>query len=127
MVAQLTRRWQPRELMIGGGALCAASFVGIALNPAWPIQFALYAAMGYGFYTLHGCIQVEASELSTTARGTALSMHSLTFFLGHAVGPVLYSIGFAWIGPTPSVMLGGVVVMLTALMCARYLRRRIGV
>jgi hypothetical protein len=37
---------------------------------------------------------------------------------------VLYSIGFASIGPTPSVLLGGIVVMLTALMCAHYLRRR---
>jgi predicted MFS family arabinose efflux permease len=82
--------------------------------------------MGIGFYTLHGCIQVEASELSTTSRGTALSMHSLMFFLGHAAGPVLYSIGFAWLGPSPSVLIGGVVVMLTALMCAHYLRRSSG-
>jgi predicted MFS family arabinose efflux permease len=124
-VTPITRRWQPRELMLGGGAMCAASFAGIALDPAWPIQLALFVAMGIGFYTLHGCVQVEASELSTTARGTALSMHSLSFFLGHATGPVLYSIGFAWLGASLSVLLGGVVVMLTAVMCARYLRRRI--
>jgi predicted MFS family arabinose efflux permease len=126
-VTPITRRWQPRELMLGGGAVCAASFAGIALNPAWPVQLALFAGMGIGFYTLHGCIQVEASELSTTARGTALSMHSLSFFLGHAAGPVLYGIGFAWLGAGVSVQLGGVAVMLTAVMCARYLRRRTGV
>jgi hypothetical protein len=79
--------------------------------------------MGIGFYTLHGCIQVEASELSTTARGTALSMHSLSFFTGHATGPVLYSLGLAWLGATPSVLLGGLVVMGIGLMCAHYLRR----
>jgi predicted MFS family arabinose efflux permease len=122
-VTPLTRRWQPRQLMLGGGALCAAAFAGLAFDPAWQIQFALYGLMGIGFYTLHGCIQVEASELSTTARGTALSMHSLMFFLGHAAGPVLYSAGFARLGSSTSVLLGGVVVMLTALMCARYLRR----
>ncbi|HEY7550859.1 MAG TPA: MFS transporter [Hyphomicrobiaceae bacterium] len=125
-VTPITRRWQPRELMLGGGAVCAASFAGIALNPTWPVQLALFAAMGIGFYTLHACIQVEASELSTTARGTALSMHSLSFFLGHAAGPVLYGIGFAWLGAGVSVQLGGVAVMLTAVMCARYLRRRTG-
>ena len=125
-VTPLTRRWQPRELMIGGGSLCAATFIGLAFNPVWPIQLALYTAMGVGFYTLHACIQVEASELSTTARGTALSMHSLSFFLGHAAGPVLYSLGFAWLGAGTSVLIGGVVVMLTASMCARYLRRRMG-
>jgi predicted MFS family arabinose efflux permease len=126
-VTPITRRWQPRELMLGGGAVCAASFAGIALNPAWPVQLALFAGMGIGFYTLHGCIQVEASELSTTARGTALSMHSLSFFLGHAAGPVLYGIGFAWLGAGISVLLGGALVMITAVMCARYLRRRTGV
>jgi MFS transporter, DHA1 family, inner membrane transport protein len=125
-VTPLTRRWQPRELMIGGGSLCAATFIGLAFNPAWPIQLVLYTAMGVGFYTLHACIQVEAGELSTTARGTALSMHSLSFFLGHAAGPVLYSLGFAWLGAGTSVVIGGVVVMLTALMCARYLQRRLG-
>jgi predicted MFS family arabinose efflux permease len=125
-VTPITRRWQPRELMLGGGAVCAASFAGIALNPTWPVQLALFAAMGIGFYTLHACIQVEASELSTTARGAALSMHSLSFFLGHGAGPVLYGIGFAWLGAGVSVLLGGVAVMLTAVMCARYLRRRTG-
>jgi len=122
-VTQLTRRWQPRQLMIGGGSLCAATFVGLAFDPVWQIQLMLYTAMGIGFYTLHGCIQVEASELSTTARGTAMSMHSLSFFLGHAAGPALYGLGFAWLGASTSVLLGGVVVMLTGLMCARYLRR----
>jgi predicted MFS family arabinose efflux permease len=125
-VTPITRRWQPRELMLGGGALCAASFAGLAFDPAWPYQLGLFVLMGVGFYLLHGCIQVEASELSTTARGTALSMHSLFFFLGAAAGPVLYSIGFAWLGPGISVLLGGMAMMLNALMCARYLRRHIG-
>ena len=53
-----------------------------------------------------------------------MSMHSLSFFLGHSAGPVLYGLGFTWLGSSTSVLLGGVVVMLTALMCAHYLRRR---
>jgi predicted MFS family arabinose efflux permease len=123
-VTPLTRRWQARELMIGGAAVCTAAFAVIALNPAWQLQIALFIVMGIGFYTLHGCIQVEASELSTTARGTAVSMHSLCFFTGQATGPVLYSIGFATVGALLSVLLGGLVVMLIGLMCAHYLRRQ---
>jgi predicted MFS family arabinose efflux permease len=56
-VTPLTRRWQPRELMIGGGAVCAATFAGLAFNPGWPIQLVLFVVMGIGFYTLHGCIR----------------------------------------------------------------------
>ena len=124
-VTPLTRRWQARELMIGGSFLCAAALALVALNPAWPIQLVLFVAMGIGFYTLHGCIQVEASELSTTARGTALSLHSLFFFTGQAAGPVLYSLGLAWLGATPSVLLGGLMVLGIGSMCAHYLRRRV--
>ncbi len=125
-VTPLTRRWQMRELMIGGAAICAVAFAVVALNPAWQLQLMLFVVMGIGFYSLHGCIQVEASELSTTARGTAVSMHALCFFTGQALGPVLYSIGFATIGAPPSVLLGGLVVMFIGLMCAHYLRRRPG-
>jgi predicted MFS family arabinose efflux permease len=122
-VTQLTRRWQPRELMIGGGMVAAAAFAAVAFSPAWQVQFVLFVVLGIGFYCLHGCIQVEASELSTTARGTAVSMHSLCFFLGHAAGPVLYSIGFASLGAPPTVLLGGLVALFIGLMCAHYLRR----
>ncbi|MBX9592252.1 MAG: MFS transporter [Hyphomonadaceae bacterium] len=123
-VTPLTRRWRPWQLMIGGGTLAAAALAVVALDPPWPIQLAAFVVLGIGFYCLHGCIQVEASELSTIARGTAMSLHGSFFFAGHAAGPVLYSIGFAYLGASPSVWLGGLVMLLTGLMCARYLRRR---
>ncbi len=51
--------------------------------------------MGFGFYLLHGCIQVHVTELSPTARGSATSLHSCFFYLGQATGPVVYGFGFA--------------------------------
>ena len=42
---------------------------------------------GFGFYLLHGCIQVHVTDLSQTARGAATSLHSTFFFSGQAVGP----------------------------------------
>jgi predicted MFS family arabinose efflux permease len=92
-------------MMIGGGALCTLTMAIIALDMAWPVQFAAVSLLGVGFYTLHSCIQVEASELSTTSRGAAMSLHSLFFFLGHASGPVLYGMGFRTIGPASTVLL----------------------
>lgn len=122
-VRLLTRRWRPRDLMIGGGAICALSYALLALDPPWPVQVAVFVAIGVGFYSLHGCVQVEATELSTTSRGAAMSLHSLSFFMGHATGPVLYAAGFASIGPGRSILLGGMLMLLVGLMCARYLRR----
>jgi predicted MFS family arabinose efflux permease len=123
-VRYLIGRFRPRDLMIGGGLVVALAFAGIATDPAWPLQFAAFAFVGFGFYMLHGCIQVEATELSAIARGAATSLHSLFFFLGHASGPVLYGYGFAHVGASRSVLLGGVLVFLVGLMCARYLRRQ---
>jgi predicted MFS family arabinose efflux permease len=47
---------------------------------------------------LNGCIQVHVTELSQTARGAAASLHSSFFYLGQAVGPVVYGYGFAMAG-----------------------------
>lgn len=125
-VTPLTRRWRPREMMVGGGVTAAVAFVVIALDPPWQVQFAAFVTLGIGFYLLHACIQVEASELSSESRGTAMSLHSLFFFVGHSVGPVLYTIGFAYLGAGPSVLLGGVLMLFVGFMCARYLGRRRG-
>lgn len=123
-VSLLIRRFPSRHLMIAGGAIAALAFVGIALDPPWPLQFAAFAVLGLGFYMLHGCIQVEVTELTDTARGAATSLHSLFFFVGNASGPIFYGFGFAHIGGTRSVLLGGLALLLVSLMCAHFLRRR---
>ena len=122
-VRQMTRLWRPWQMMIIGGVLCALALMAIALELSWPIQFMLFLLLGIGFYTLHGCIQVEASELLPTSRGAAMSLHSLFFFLGHASGPVLYGLGFRTIGHTDALLFAAALMVCTGLMCARYLRR----
>ena len=123
IVGRMTRLWRPWQMMIIGGVLCALALAAIALELSWPVQFALFLLLGVGFYSLHGCIQVEASELLPTARGAAMSLHSMFFFLGHASGPVLYGLGFRTIGHTGALLIGAVIMICTSLMCARYLRR----
>ncbi len=110
--------------MIGGGVVAAFAFAIVALDPPWQVQLAAFVVLGIGFYSLHGCIQVEATELSLSARGTAMSLHSLFFFMGHATGPVLYGLGFSHLGAAPSVLLGGGLILVVALMCWRYLGTR---
>ena len=88
----------------------------------WLWQIAVYAGFGFGFYLLHGCIQVHVTELSHTARGAAASLHSCFFYLGQAVGPVIYGYGFAHGGAEPTIFLGAAVVMTVGLVCSRLLR-----
>ncbi len=60
--------------------------------------------MGWGFYMIHGCLQVFASELSAEARATALSLHSFFFFMGQTVGPIAYGFGIQHAGKMPTLL-----------------------
>jgi predicted MFS family arabinose efflux permease len=117
-------RVRERLLMLAGGTLAAAGLVLIALHFPWLWQIAIYGIFGFGFYLLHGSIQVHVTDLSQTARGAAASLHSSSFYLGQAVGPVVYGYGFAHGGAEPTIFVGAAVVMTVGLICSRLLRHR---
>jgi predicted MFS family arabinose efflux permease len=124
LVSVLVARISDRRLMISGGTLAALGLALTALHFVWYAQIGIFFMMGFGFYLLHASIQVHVTELSQTARGSATSLHSCFFYLGQAVGPVIYGFGFAHGGPEPSLLVGAVVVMLVGLVCSQLLRHR---
>lgn len=97
----------------------------IALSMSWPVEFANFILMGFGFYLLHGCVQVYVTELAPSARGSATAAHSLFFFLGQAVGPVVYGVGLNSVGVTPVLLVGAVALAATGWICALRLRRQV--
>jgi predicted MFS family arabinose efflux permease len=80
--------------------------------------------LGFGFFMLHAVIQIYASELAPGARGTAMALHSFFYFLGVAAGPAVYNLGFATIGATAILVLGGILLAANGFVCARYLHRQ---
>lgn len=123
-VPMLVSRWRPDQLMIGGGVLAALSLAVAAFNFAWPIQFAAFTMLGFGFYSMHASIQVTATELSSTARGAAMSLHSFFFFVGHASGPVVYGLGFMKLGSALTISAAALVALAIGLVTAHLLRER---
>lgn len=111
-----------RYLMVIGGALASLGLVLVAQQLPWTWQIGVFGVFGFGFYMLHSCIQVHVTDLSHTARGAAASLHSSSFYLGQAVGPVVYGWGFAHGGPEPTILVGAAVVLLVGLTCSRLLR-----
>jgi predicted MFS family arabinose efflux permease len=111
------------RLMLGGGLIMAAFLLILTLQLPWPLEFANFVMLGFGFYWLHGSIQVFATELAPQARGTAMALHSAAFFLGQAAGPIVYGAGFATIGKTPLLVCGAVIIALVGFICSRTLRR----
>ena len=127
LVAILVARVAQARLMVIGGCIAATMLLVIALNPPWYAQILVYAVLGFGFYLLHGSIHVHVTELSQTARGAAASLHSSTFYLGQAVGPIYYGFAFAHTGTTVPPLIGAAVILIVGIICARYLRHRRGI
>ena len=125
MVSRLLNSFGERRLMAAGGMLMAFCLVVIALRMPWPVEFANFVLLGFGFYFLHGCLQVYVTELAPAARASAMAGHSFFFFLGQALGPVVYGLGLSsGIGIIPVLLLGAVVLTATGWICALRLHRK---
>jgi predicted MFS family arabinose efflux permease len=120
MLARLGERW----LMIGGGVLMGVMLMVFAVPAPWPVKLAEFMLIGFAFYMLHGVIQIYATELAPSARGSSMALHSAFFFLGQAIGPVVYRFELAHAGLTASLIVGGLVIIGVGFVCAHDLRRR---
>ena len=46
---------------------------------------------------LHNSLQTKATELAPTARGSAIALHAFFFFLGQAIGPVIFGLELSFL------------------------------
>ncbi len=122
-ISRLLPRLGETRMMRLGGVAMAITLVVLALRVPWPAQFVNFALLGFGFYMLHAVIQIYASELVPAARGSAMALHSFFFFLGQALGPIVYGAGLNSIGLDPVLLFGAVVLLGVGLTCAQWLRR----
>lgn len=123
MVAWLVAHIRERWLMAAGGMTMGLCLVGIALRMPWPAEFVNFMFLGFGFYLLHGCIQVYVTELAPSARGSATAAHSFFFFLGQAIGPVVYGAGMTRGGIGPVLIAGALALAATGWVCALRMQR----
>ena len=123
-VSRLLPRIGVKGLMLSGATLVALQLVAVAMGPQWKVQALCLLLMGWGFYMIHGCLQVFASELSVEARATALSLHSFFFFMGQTLGPIAYGFGIQHVGKVPTLLTTASVMVALGIVCARLLRQR---
>lgn len=73
-------------LALVGGSLMGVGFLTLALAPS-PLWAALGAfAAGLGFYMMHSTLQINATQMAPSARGTAMAVFAGCLFLGQSVG-----------------------------------------
>src|ERR1700687_2461700 len=122
-VSRFLPRLGVKGMMITGASLVGLQLAATAFGPGWKIQAISLLLMGWGFYMMHGCLQVFASELSVEARATALSLHSFFFFMGQTVGPIAYGLGLQSIGKMPTLLTSAVIIVALGFACARLVRQ----
>jgi predicted MFS family arabinose efflux permease len=123
-VSRLLPRFGVNGMMASGAALMGLQLAIVAFGPPWQVQVGDFILMGWGFYMIHGSLQVFASELSVEARATALSLHSFFFFMGQTIGPIAYGFGILNVGKAPTLLASALIIVALGLACARWLRQR---
>ena len=111
-------------LMRAGGYGCAAALVLFALVAAWPVKVVAFIAVGFAFYMLHNSLQTQATELAPSARGSAVSMHAFSFFLGHAVGAPLFGFSHDRFGTTTAILMCAALIAAVGVTTATLLQAR---
>jgi len=116
-------RFMRRRHMMGlGGVFGGLGLACMALGADWPVEAVFMALTGFGFFLLHNPVQTEVSELAPTARASAYSLHAFTFYIGQAIGPVLYGLGLHTIGLSRSFAVAAICFLFTGLTAFRLLR-----
>jgi predicted MFS family arabinose efflux permease len=114
------------KVMRAGGAVIFLGMAGVAAGTTWPLEMAAFTVVGLGFYMLHTGIQIEATELAPTARGSAVALHAFSLFFGMAIGPLFYGFALPRIGAPLAVTLGGAAVLAAALLISAEVARKKG-
>jgi predicted MFS family arabinose efflux permease len=99
------------RMVATAGALGAIAFLVLAGTPAWPVQAGAMLFVGVAFYMLHNSYQTQVTELSAEARGSAVSLHAFSYFVGQAIGAPVVGAGLLTIGLVPTLSICAVGVL----------------
>ncbi|MGY0712903.1 MFS transporter [Azospirillum argentinense] len=110
-------------MMGAGGLVAGGAYLAMLAPVPWPVVSLLFLVAGFGFYMLHNTMQTQATELSATARGSALALFASSFFLGQGIGPVVYGAVADRVGLPALFLFGGVLTMLLGVAAVRLIRR----
>ncbi|MDB5591670.1 MFS transporter [Enterovirga sp.] len=111
----------PRMLRTAG-FLGLGSFVLLAPGLPWGVQALAMVGMGMGFYMLHNSFQTQITEVVPEARASAVALHAFCFFIGQALGPVLFGLLLGTVDRTGAMLACGMGVLSLGLVAAVVLR-----
>ena len=103
LYSQMARRWLAwlgeRGLVRTGAALVAVGLLVLAWGSGVWVGMLACLMTGLGFYMLHNTLQVQATQMAPTARGTAVTLFACSLFFGQSIGVLLMaqSVDIGWL------------------------------
>jgi predicted MFS family arabinose efflux permease len=113
VVRWMLARLGQRGCVITGGFIGAACYLVILATPAWPVVGLCTIGLGFAFYAMHNTLQTKATEMAPQSRATGMSLFSMAWAAGQAVGAGLMGAGAAALGFAP--MIAGFAIAYAAL------------
>ena len=101
-VYRLVRVLGERRMVAGGATLLGLGYVGLIAVPTWWLCIPVLLVAGFGFYLFHNTMQMQATELSQDARGTAVALWVFMLFVGQGVGVIAFGYVIDALGYAPS-------------------------
>ena len=92
-----------RGCVLAGGLIGAACYLVILATPVWPLVALCTIGLGFGFYTMHNTLQTKATEMAPQSRATGMSLFSMAWAAGQAVGAALMGAGAGAFGYAPMI------------------------
>jgi predicted MFS family arabinose efflux permease len=121
-VVPLILRFASRPAMMAlGGMIAGIGLTVVGLQVSWGVQMACMVVLGFGFFLLHNSVQTEVTELAPSARASAFSLHAFSFFLGQALGPIVYGAAIPAVGGGLSFGAGALVLVATGVTASKLL------
>ena len=111
-------------MMAVGGIIAAIGLASVGWEFAWAAQMACMVVLGFGFFLLHNSVQTEVTELAPSARSSSFSLHAFSFFLGQALGPMVYGVSLPIVGAAISLAGGAAILAATGVLASVLLRPR---
>ena len=122
-VKLLVGRMGQTGLAICGGLVLAASYVELAIGPAWWLAPFAVVWIGLGFYMLHNTLQTNATQMTPEARGTAVAVFSSALYIGQTAGVATGGLVIDRFGPIPLFLGSAIILPAMAIWFARELKR----
>lgn len=119
LVGAMLPRLGLMRLIRWGAYVSGLGFAGLALGGSWPLESLAFVVVGIGFYMIHNSLQTQATELAPGARGAAVAAHAFFFFLGQAVGPIVYGLALPALGPEMTLLIAGAIMAFLGYATAR--------